>query len=410
MGTSGSTSSLEWRRFWYLPVTAALGYSTALLHFYSLGPFFEPLQQNFGWSRAQISLGTTITGLAGAILSVPVGMLVDRFGPRRVALIGAPLMTGSVALLGTANGEFLNWLMLWGFVAIGNLCVQATVWTSAVASRFQRSRGLAFAITLSGSSVAATVFPILATWLIDSYGWRAGFAALGGIWAALVFPILFLFFRGAQDEGRNKNISAPIAPVTLTGMSVAAGLRSGAFRKLLLASVFFSFTALGVAVHLIPILKASGAAPLAAAGTASVVGVFAMGGQFGAGFLLDRYPGHLVGALLFLQPIVAGALLIFDGANAASQGVAAALFGLTVGSGGNVIASLAAAHFGLKNFGTLFGALVGALGFGTAFGPLVAGAAFDSYGSYAPFLVLTMVLAAANSVTLATLGNSRHRD
>ncbi len=86
-----------------------------------------------------------------------------------------------------------NWLALWGVIAVGTFFVQATVWTSAVASRFEASRGLAFAHhASSGASLAATVYPILATWLIGNYGWRTAYAAMGGLWVVVVFPVLFL--------------------------------------------------------------------------------------------------------------------------------------------------------------------------------------------------------------------------
>src|SRR5262245_32013485 len=115
------TAAAEWRGYWFLPLAAALGYSTAVLHTYSIGPFIGPLQQEFGWSRAQISVGITIAGLAGAAFSVPMGLLVDRFGPRIVGLIGVLFMTGAIALLGTATGDAANWIFLWCLVAFGNL-------------------------------------------------------------------------------------------------------------------------------------------------------------------------------------------------------------------------------------------------------------------------------------------------
>jgi predicted MFS family arabinose efflux permease len=275
-----------------------------------------------------------------------------------------------------------------------------------VASRFETSRGLAFAVTLSGASVAATVFPLLATALIGSYGWRTGFMAMGGIWAALVFPLMFLFFRGAQDRPGEQRVTTKAAG-TLPGVSVAEGLRMAAFYKLLLACGLFTFTALGIIVHFVPILTDRGADPLAAAGIASLIGIFSIVGRLGTGVLLDHLPGHLVGAGVFLLPIVACALLFADGANPLSQGIAAACFGLTVGAEVDVIAYLASRHFGLKNYGVLFGAMIGALALGTAFGPLAAGAAFDWYGSYAQFLVLTMVFMAASSLALATLSRPR---
>jgi len=405
MSTS-ETAAVEWRRFWPLPVAAALGYSTAVLHTYGIGPFFEPLQQEFGWSRAQTAVGITIAGVGGAVFSVPVGLLVDRWGPRIVGLVGVLLMTGAFALLGTTTGDTANWLLLWCGIAFGNLWLQATVWTSAVASRFEKSRGLAFAITLSGASIAATIFPILATWLIGTHGWRTAFMAMGGIWAALVFPVMFLFFRGARDKKRSEQI-APVSASAMTGMSVAEGLRTSAFYKLLAASGLFTFTALGIIVHFVPILKDRGADPMAAAGIASLVGIFSIVGRLGTGFLLDRLPSHIVGAGVFVLPILACALLFFDGANPLSQGVAAAIFGLTVGAEVDVIAYLTSRHFGLKHFGVFSGAMIGALALGVAFGPLAAGAAFDRYQSYGQFLLLTMMCMAASSVALVTLSRPR---
>ena len=156
-----------------------------------------------------------------------------------------------------------------------------------------------------------------------------------------------------------------------------------------------------------PILKDAGADPLAAAGIASLVGIFSVLGRLGTGLLLDRIPGHVVGASVFLLPIIAYALLYLYGAQPLSQAVAAAIFGLTVGAEVDVIAYLASQHFGLKNFGVFSGTMIGALALGAAFGPLAAGAAFDRYGSYRQFLVLTMVCMAVSSLALGTLSRPR---
>jgi MFS family permease len=403
MGMSKSAAA-EWRSFWLLPFAGALGYSTSVIHVYSIGPFIEPLQQAFGWSRGQISFGLTIASFISAIFCIPIGILVDRIGPRRVGLIGVLLMSGAFALLGTMTGTTANWVALWVIVAVGTLWVQATVWTSAVASRFEASRGLAFAITLSGAALSAAVAPVLAASLIGAYGWRTAFTAMGGIWAVLVFPFLLLCFRGAHDDGARKHATTTSPVKVLKGVTLSQGLRSPTLYKLLMASGLFSFTAIGAVVHFVPILTDSGAAPLAAAGVAALVGVFSIVGRLGTGFLLDRFPGHTVGAVAFMLPIVSAVLLLFDGANPVSQAVAAAALGLTVGSEVDVIAFLAAKHFGLRSFGALYGALVMALSLGTAFGPLAAGTVFDHFDSYAPFLMLAMVLMGVSALALFSLG------
>src|SRR5215472_13000665 len=100
-----AAAAAEWRRHWTLPVAAALGYSSSVLHTYSIGSFVVPLQHEFGWSRAQALIGLSVVGLSDAALSVPVGKLVDRIGPRVVALTGGILMTPAIALLGAASGS-----------------------------------------------------------------------------------------------------------------------------------------------------------------------------------------------------------------------------------------------------------------------------------------------------------------
>ena len=107
----------EWRSFWFLPIAAALGYATSVLHVYSIGPFIEPLSQEFGWSRAQVSSGVTIAAFISAVFCIPIGMLVDRIGPRTVGLVGIVAIVSTYALLGTATGDRWNWVMLWVILA-----------------------------------------------------------------------------------------------------------------------------------------------------------------------------------------------------------------------------------------------------------------------------------------------------
>ena len=398
-----SSAMTEWRNYWYLPVTAALGYATAVMYVYSMGPFIEPIQKEFGWSRAQISSGITIAAFFSAIFCIPIGMLVDRIGPRRVGLFGVVMMCGSVALLGTATGDKTNWVILWSILAFSTLWVQATVWTSAVNSRFVRSRGVALAITLSGASFSAAIFPIIATWLIAEFNWRTAYMALSGVWLVIVFPLMLLGFRGANDKQALQRTSAAETAKDLVGLSIAEGIRSSALYKLIMVGGFFSFTAIGVVVHFVPILKDSGTEALAAAGVASLVGIFSIVGRVGTGFLLDKFPGHLVGGISCLMPILASALLLIEGTNPVYQSLAACLFGLTLGSEVDVIAYLAARYFGLKNFGALYGAMVMSLSLGVAFGPLGAGAMFDHYGSYESFLILVAVLMGISSLALFSL-------
>jgi MFS family permease len=400
----------EWRRFWYLPLVAALAYSSAVLHSYGIGPFIEPLQNEFGWSRAQISFGPAITGLIGACFAIPMGMVIDRLGPRRVGLIGTFLMPVSIGLLGTTTDSLVHWYLLWTFVGFSNLWMQATVWTSALASRFEKARGVAFAVTFSGASLTAIILPLIATSLIIAFDWRTAIMLVGAIWTIAVFPLVFLFFRGAQDVKVKPGEALRKPAADLPGATVRQALRAPSFYLLFVASLFFTITATGMIVHYIPILQDHGATALGAAGVASLVGIFSIIGRLGTGFLLDRFRPGVVGALSFMLPVISCVLLLFAGRDPVNQAIASALFGLTVGAEVDVIAFLATRLFGLKNYGVLFGAIVTAMAAGGAVGPLAAGYTYDINHSYSLFLMLVIALMVASALAVLSLGKPQAWD
>lgn len=391
----------EWSIHWKLPVAAALGYATSVIHIYGLGAYIEPISESFGWSRTTTTFGLTIATLIQALFGVPIGMLVDRVGPRPLGVIGIVLTCAAFALLGTANGSEWQWYGLWVVMALATLPVQATIWTAAVASRFETSRGLAFAITLCGASVAAAVFPYLATRLIGAFGWQSAFGIQALIWVTIAFPIIFLFFRGARDQKPDASQPDESGPDYSEGLTFSEGLRSSIYIRLLLASLLFTFTILALVVHFVPILSGVGLSAVDAAGYAALIGLFSIVGRLATGFLLDRFRASLVGALIFLLPVGASLFLIIFGSGGAAA--AAILIGLTLGAEVDVVVYLTTRHFGLKSFGALYGGLLVALSLGTATGPLAAAKIYDEFGGYNHFMWLTMGLMIASSLLLFSL-------
>ena len=402
MGTMQSGAGAEWRRYPLLPIAAGLGYATSVIHIYGLGPYIGPISESFHWSRTQTTFGQTLATLLQVALAVPMGLLVDRYGPRWFGVVGILLTTGAFALIGTASGGVANWYFLWVLLALASMPAQAIIWTSAVTTRFEVSRGLALAVTLCGASVAGIVFPLLGTALITAYGWQTALAVQGAIWAAIAFPPALLFFRGAHDKQRKATESRQDR-TTLSGASLAEGLRSSIYLRLLLASLLFTFTIIALVVHFVLILKDRGADPPVAAGIAALIGLFSLGGRLTTGLLLDRFRGSLVGAAVFALPAIGCLTLLLAGTDYRAQMVAAASVGLALGAEIDVVVYLTSRHFGLRNFGSLYGGLLAALSLGTALGPLAASWIFDQYHGYAPFLWLTIGFMAASSLVLASL-------
>jgi MFS family permease len=379
-----------------LPVATAFGYATSVLHVYGIGAFILPLQHEFGWSRAFISSGLTIAGFVAAIFSMPLGILVDRAGARRVALGGVPLMTLGFALLGTTSGSAANWVALWTLISFANIGLQTTIWMKVISATFDTSRGLAIACTVCGASVAASLYPLLATFLIGRYGWRVAFVGMGVSWGLIVLPIMFAFLRTATQhvEVRAKAASRE---------SAESQCRWSVLLRLALAGGIIAFMALGIIVHFVPILIDRGATAAAAAGITALIGMFSILGRIGTGALLDYLPGKIVGACACALPIIASLLLILAGDHSVAQAVAAGCFGLTIGAEIDVVTYLASRHFNGAQFGRRFGVINTALAVGTAIGPVASGLTFDRLGTYVPFLWLTVVLMAACGLALLSL-------
>lgn len=398
----------EWRQYGYLPLVAALGYSVMGLQTYAIGPFVAPLEAQFGWSRAEVMIGLTISNAIGALLNMGVGVMVDRIGPRPVALTGIVFKAAAMMLLATGTGALFNWSVLWVAVGLAATLLQAQVWTSAVASRFDRGRGLAIAVALCGTSFAAAVCPLLATWLIATHGWRAAFVGIGLVWLVVTLPVVFIAFRGRQDEARRAGAPA-IAAVT-GGMTVREGLRHPAFLKLLFAGFSYAFYTLAMSPNLVPILSEKGLGAMAAAGIASLMGWMAIGGRLSAGFLVDRWRAHLVGAGMFLLPVIGCTLLLTGSTSLLLLAPAVAIVGLTIGAEFDVVIYLVSRHFGLRSFGTLMGAVLSAGALGGAIAPVLSGWVHDVTGGYDALLVGLMALMTLNAASIATLGQppARH--
>ncbi len=402
-GQAGGAGA-EWRKYWYLPLVAGVGYSTSSLQAYGIGPFIAPVTEEFGWTRAQFATGLAVSSIGAAIFLTTLGPLIDKYGPRRMGLIGVVLVTAAFALLAAARGSMADWWLHWALISAGMISIQGTIWTGAVVSRFHAARGTAIAVTVSGNAVASAILPPLGTWLIGEYGWRGGFLGLGLIWLLIVFPLVFLFFRGAQDDrvaARAKGTD--VEPPPLPGVTVREGVRRPAFYKLLAIGAIFSFTMLGTIVHFVPILTSLGNSAMGAASVAALIGIFSIIGRLATGVALDRFPAHIVGFLSYLIPVIGGAALLLDGGATAAQVTAAVTIGLTLGAEVDVIIYLGTRHFGLRNFGTFTSALFSSIALGTALGPLAAGALFDRSGSYTGFIAMTVVLTTVAALITLTL-------
>ncbi len=391
----------EWRRHWPLALAAMLGVSTIGLQSYGFSPFVSHLEKAFGWTRADAMFGVTVAMGLGIILNLIVGLIIDRFGSRRVGIAGLFVLTASFALLGSASGTKANWAALWAVLAVGVVLVQSTVWMGPLAARFDKSRGLALAVALSGAPLSAMILPPLGTALIAGYGWRSAFVAVGLIWLVVTLPLVFLFFRDAPQASASPE-SSEAAP--REGLSFSEGLRTRAFWALALSFATFSFYNMTISTNLVLMLTEKGVTAMQAAGLFSVLGLVGIVARLTVGFLLDRFPGHIIGTFTQSLPILACALLLLVEPTKALLLIVVALFGLATGAEIDVAIYQATRHFGLKAFGALFSGVITFGALFAALGPYVAGRLHDLSGTYDTLLKVVMVMMAIGAAGMFAVG------
>ncbi len=402
----GPTEAAEWRNHWPVVLAAALGMMLCSMPSYSIGVFIPALEAEYGWKRAQIASGLIFCAVVCTLLGPVVGMAVDRFGPRRVGLLGAIAFITAFALLSATGPTLASWWALWTLVALAVVFVTPTVWTSAVASLFTTSRGLALAATLCGSALAAGVMPILSTLLIANFGWRVAYLGLAGCAAVLTLPAIALMFTSAIDQRRRAPDPNAGAVAALPGVSAREALTSFRFVRLLVAALLVVFVASNCIINFVPIAMSFGHPQVVAAGIAGLAGISTVLGRLTAGYLIDRLNGNVVAAVFSALPVVSCLLMLTLPGSTAALAAAVFILGLTMGTELDAVAYLVTRHFGLRSFGTVFGVIGGTLGL-SGFGPLVINLTYDVTGSYVPALWGCIPLALLGSISFLTLGPYR---
>lgn len=405
INTRREKAAAEWRSHWTLVATGMMGMSFSVIAINAIGLFMAPLQASFGWSRAEVTSGLTIFALVAVPLSPVVGGLIDRWGARRLAIPGVLLTALAFASFSLVQHSLAQWWALWVAYSLVAMAVKTTVWTSAVSNTFEASRGLALAVTLSGSAVGAFAVPLCARWLMDQSDWRTAFVAMGIGWGLLTLCLVLAFFRepgGAHSRTQSQYRVQPPAP--LAGLDFSVAIRSGAFVRIAASVLLNTILLVAVVVHMVPMLTDSGMTRAQAAAIASLFGFAALIGKILCGWLLDRAPGRPIAIFALALPAAPSFIFLMDTAQPALCLIAVVLFGLA--SGGQVQAStyLVTRYVGMRNYGKVYGVLTSLVALATGTGPLAAGMIYDSAGSYWPIFAAGILISAICAFLMSQLG------
>lgn len=370
------------------------------------GVMLEPLQQEFGWTRAQISSGPAIVSVMGLFLATPAGYLIDRFGTRPCGIVVVLTSCAAIASMG-AIGSLWHWWAAWALFGIAG-AFTSTVWLAPVSTIFQNGRGLAIAVTVSGTGISTALAPGIAEYFVQNQGWRSGFLALAALWCVPILPLILAFVpRRARLEARDSEQAARNVAPALTGLTPRQGFASPTLYLLFFASLLSAMTGVALVLNLVPVLTDSGLSRANAIAIIGSMGVASIIGRICGGILIDRFDARRIGIAAALVSLgLPLALLLFPGnPSAALFGVIA--FGATGGVKMNAIVYLVSARLGTRSFGLFYSMISITMSIAQGIGPLLANHVYDLTGSYRLVIWSLVPGFAGAALLLVALGSGR---
>lgn len=389
--------------------------------FYGFTAIFEPIADELGWSYTQISLAASLRGLEMGLLAPFVGILTDRWGPRRLIFGGSIITFAGLLMLGqtTSVGMFYGAFVL---VAIGMSTCTMTVLLTAVANWFQRRVGIATGIAVSGFGLGGLMVPAIVS-LVDAYDWRTTVSLLAMGMLVLPLPLSLLFRHkpeqyGKSPDGDKVEVKIPgvddsnTALVTYDGADVGTrqALKAGTFWSIALAFACQVMLVTAVITHLMPYLSSVDIARSDSSIIAIAVPLASIAGRLGFGWLADRTNRKLVSAAGFLM--MGLGLVCFASVGSVGFWVLIpflVLFGIGYGGLNVMRPAMVQEYFGRSSFGTIFGIIIGVSMAGSIGGPAVAGWAYDNWGSYQGMWFLMAMVPMAAMVAMLLMPLSRLR-
>jgi len=403
----GAESEFRRDHAWRVVLAAAVGCAFGLtaLPYYTLGMVAKPIAAEFDWPRAVVQGGITAAAFGVLASAWLAGWMIDRVGARRVALGSqAGLALGFVGL-SMQTGSPTLWYANWFLLAVLGVGTTPLTWSRGIASWFDRRRGLALGLGLTGTGFTAFLAPPLMTSIVASSGWRSGYLTIAAGIVLVAMPTVFLLFRertpGAELAAGTGIIPADgPAPAETPNVTLGEALRGRHFWIIALSFLFICAAITGVNANLVPMLTDGGLSAAGAAGYASVLGLAVIFGRLVAGWLLDRLWAPVVGLIVLVPSALACLLLAWQVAPV----FAIALLGLAGGAEFDLIAFLCLRYFGTRHYGKIYAWQWASFTVASGLGPVAFGAIFDAAGSYETGLLVAMAAMLVGPALLLLLG------
>jgi sugar phosphate permease len=370
-------------------------FSIVGIAFYGLPFFYDFWLEDFGWSRATVTSGNAVGKVILALFAFLTGWIVDRFGPRRVMLVG--ILLGGIALIGLGRMTSLWLFYLFYFINALAYMSGGPLPNQVLISRwFDSSRGKAMGIAYIGIGVGGMLVPLIANWLNQSFGWQNALMILGFGMIVIAFPMIWfikdnpasrLIHSGLEKEKislrailKKRNVY-----LLIIGSMLSIAAVSGTSQNL---KLFFSFDL--------------GYTQIQSAGIMSLVLASSIIGRLLMGWLADKLPKKYVMILIFTL-VSCSIPLLYAASTPGVIYLFAIIFGIALGGDYMIIPLMAAELFGVRILGRIMGVIISADVLGEALAPVLVGWLRDQSGSYTTGFSALIIFAVLGVVAISLL-------
>ena len=387
---------------------------------YTIGVVFKPLITEFGWDRGLVSLGFFINMTIYSFSIIIAGRAYDRYGPKWVIIISNVfLSTGfmSLAFIGSFRGFFI----FYGIVAaLGMGGTTVPLFAVLTSKWFEKGRGLAVSLGLTGSCVGQFVLVPVFTILVLRYGWRISYFFMGLVMLIIITTLAFLVIKGdPHDLGlkpwghtnevklRKEGDKKPAA-LESRDLGLTDAMKTYSFWLFVAFMLICGSGDFMVTTHLIPMVTDYNIPVTTAGNMLAWLGLMSLPGILIAGPLSDKIGTKIPIFLTFLLRLVLF-ILIVKYQNLVSFYIFACAFGFTLLITAPLNAILVGRLYGFSHIGLISGFITTIHHLGGGFLAYVAGEVFDRTGSYRLIFILSAVMVLIAALCTVLIKERRHQ-
>lgn len=392
------------RNPWWIVAACVFGLvcSAGPINIWTFSVFLKPMSVALHVQRSDLAGALAVAGVFSALLSPFAGMLLDRFGARRVIIPGIVLFAAATATQSLMTASAVAIYSLFLLRSLGAAGPSPPAFAFVITRWFDGQRGLALGVALAGVGLGTAIVPPIAAYLIANFGWRPAYVGVGCVILVLAGIPITLFVR--EPDARERAQMPHLSSATLPGATLREALtRSWRFWAMALAFFLGIIVLNGTLSQIVAMLMDRGFGIQTATFVLSASGIAAVVGRLLSGWLVDRFNGPLV-ACGFFGLLIAGVALFGSGLPEPAPLLGAMLCGVTNGAEVDLMGFFVSRYFGLKAYGRIMGTMFGLFMASTGLGPFIATKSFDVYHSYGPAFRLFEVLTIVAIAIFATLG------